>query len=158
MSTATRAAPLAPPFRWILLAGLIGGLAEVLWVALYATIAPADGTLVAREVAESVFGNGAGGAWAAPLGIGLHMLLSIALAAAFTMVAWRWAARAGAAGIMGASLATLAAIWAVNFFVVLPALNPVFVALLPLAITFTSKMLFGAAMGYALVRATRDEA
>jgi len=148
-------APLRSPLSWVLLAGVVGGLAEVIWVALYAAFTPVDSALVAREVTETVFGDAAGGAYAPALGIGVHMVLSIALAAAFTVVVWRWASRAGTAGIMGASLATLAAIWVINFFVVLPAVNPAFVELMPLAVTFTSKMLFGAAMGYALCRAAR---
>jgi hypothetical protein len=41
---------------------------------------------------------------------------------------------------------SLAAVWLVNFTVVLPALNPAFVTLLPLWATLISKLLFGAAM------------
>lgn len=146
---------LRSPLSWVLLAGLVGGLAEVVWVSLYAAFTPADSAAVAREITETVFGEAAGGAYAPVLGLGMHMVLAIALAAVFTVVLWRWAARAGSAGIMGASLATLAAIWAMNFFVVLPAANPAFVDLMPLSVTFTSKMLFGAAMGFALCRAAR---
>jgi len=149
---------LRSPISWVLLAGLVGGLAEVIWVALYTAFTPLDGATVAREITETVFGNAAGGAYAPVVGLGIHMLLSIALAAVFTVVLWRWAARAGRAGIIGASVATLAAIWVMNFFVVLPATNPTFVELMPLAVTFTSKMLFGAAMGVALCQVSRAPA
>ena len=149
------ATPFRSPLNWVLLAGLVGGLAEVAWVSLYAALTPLDGATVGREITATVFGNAAGGAYAPLFGFGIHMVLSIALAAVFTVVLWRWAARAGKAGIVGASVATLAAIWAMNFFVVLPAANPAFVGLMPLSVTFTSKMLFGAAMGFALCGASR---
>src|SRR5689334_1046355 len=97
-TTVQHATPARFPFQWMLVAGLVGGLAEVLWVSLYAAFTPADSAVVAREVTETVFGAGAGGAYAPMLGVGLHMLLSIALAAMFTVVVWRWAARAGSAG------------------------------------------------------------
>ena len=143
------------PLSWVLIAGLVGGLAEVAWVSLYAALTPLDGATVGREITETVFGDAAGGAYAPFFGFGIHMVLSIALAAAFTVALWRWAAHAGKAGILGASIGTLAAIWAMNFFVVLPATNPAFVGLMPLSVTFTSKMLFGAAMGLALCRVPR---
>ena len=37
----------------------------------------------------------------------------------------------------------LVAVWAINFFILLPLINPGFVTLLPLAASFTSKLLFG---------------
>jgi len=39
----------------------------------------------------------------------------------------------------------LAAVWAINFLVILPQLNPAFPDLLPSAVTFLSKILFGVA-------------
>ncbi len=41
---------------------------------------------------------------------------------------------------------TLAAVWTMNFFIVLPVLNPVFIVLMPYPATFASKMLFALAM------------
>jgi len=38
---------------------------------------------------------------------------------------------------------TLTTVWAVNFFLVLPYLNPRFVDLLPYSVTLVSKLLFG---------------
>jgi hypothetical protein len=40
---------------------------------------------------------------------------------------------------------TLATVWAVNFLLVLPYLNPRFVDLLPYSVTLASKLLFGLA-------------
>jgi hypothetical protein len=41
-------------------------------------------------------------------------------------------------------------VWVLNFFLVLPWLNPAFVALLPYGVTLVSKLLFGLAMGLTL--------
>jgi hypothetical protein len=45
--------------------------------------------------------------------------------------------------------AALAAVWAVNFLLILPSVNPAFTALLPPAATFVSKLLFGVCMALA---------
>jgi hypothetical protein len=37
----------------------------------------------------------------------------------------------------------LVAVWAVNFFLALPRINPGFIALLPYSVTLISKLLFG---------------
>jgi hypothetical protein len=41
-----------------------------------------------------------------------------------------------------------AAIWAINFFVILPVVNAEFVTLMPYAVTLASKLGFGVAMGW----------
>jgi hypothetical protein len=140
----------------ILVAGLAGGLAEILWVSAYAALSPTDGADIAREVTVSVFGIAASGAWAPMLGVVIHMLLAVVVAAAFVAVLWRPIfTRFGNRGVIAASLVTLAGIWLMNFFVVLPAINPVFVALMPLSVTFASKLLFGFAMGMTLTMEAR---
>lgn len=151
MTTPASSSP-TPSLRPVLTAGIAGGLAEVLWVSLYASMSPVDGMQVAREVTATIFGSAAGaGAYAPVLGVLIHMGLAIAVAAGFAALLWRHVERRyGAAGVMVASLATLLAIWTVNFYVVLPAINPVFVVLMPLSVTLLSKALFGIAMGLAL--------
>jgi hypothetical protein len=91
---------------------------------------------------------GAGTLAMAPFaGVVIHLLLSVLLAFVFWRLLWRpFAAQLTlvAAGLCG--MGSLAAVWLVNFTVVLPALNPTFVTLLPLWATLISKLLFGAAM------------
>lgn len=135
-------------------AGAAGGVAEMLWVGAYSAASPASGMEVAREVTATALPAAAGLAFAPVLGVLIHMALSIALGLALAKLLWsrllpRWGSRA----LMPAALAALAGVWAVNFFVVLPILNPAFVTLLPLAATFVSKLLFGATMGWTLQRA-----
>jgi len=55
--------------------------------------------------------------------------------------------------LVASALAALATIWAVNFLVLLPQLNPAFVALLPPAVTLLSKLLFALGMGGVLAGA-----
>ena len=149
MTTSTSPSPFLRP---VLLAGIAGGLAEIAWVSSYAALGPVSSAQVAREVTSTVLGSGAG-ALAPALGILIHMVLAIAVAAGFAALLWRHVERRfGGAGVMVASLATLLAIWTVNFYVVLPAINPAFVALMPLSVTLMSKALFGLAMGLALNR------
>lgn len=45
---------------------------------------------------------------------------------------------------------TLATVWAINFFLVLPALNPWFITLMPYLVTSASKMLFALTMAIIL--------
>lgn len=136
-----------PAGLWFLLAGLSGGLAEVLWVMIYSALTPVSATVVAREVTASLFpalAAGAAGIWA---GIAIHMMLAVALGLAFACVIWKPRVRArGPLATLAVSVAALAAVWAMNFFVVLPVLNPVFITLMPYAVTFASKMLFALAM------------
>jgi hypothetical protein len=139
--------------RTVLLAGLAGGSAEILWVAAYAGLTPASGFGVARGVTETVFPGAGELALAAMAGIAIHMLLSIALAWLLAKPLLQYAAdRFGPAALLPAALVALAGIWAINFLVVLPVLNPAFVALMPMPVTLASKLLFGVAMAIVLQR------
>ena len=136
----------------ILAAGLIGGLAEVVWVAAYSAFTSADASVVAREIVYSLFPF-AGATATAANGLAIHLVLSILLAAVFGLVLWRPLLRGmGLAMNLIFACTALALVWVVNFGLVLPVMNPVFVDLLPYAVTFVSKLLFGAAMGFTLYR------
>lgn len=138
---------LSPDSRIALLAGVGGGAAEIVWVALYSSVTSTPGVEVARQVTASVFPVAADLTLAPVIGIAIHLLLSIALGFAFAGIVWRLLApRFGANALMPAAIATLALVWAVNFFVVLPVLNPAFVTLMPYAATLASKLLFGVIM------------
>jgi hypothetical protein len=143
----------------VLLAGAGGGLAEILWVMVYSAFAPVSGAVVAREVTASflpALAAGGSGMW---LGIGIHMALALALGYAFAYLVWNPLVRArGPLATLAVSALTLAAVWTVNFFVILPALNPAFITLMPYSVTFASKMLFAVAMGGILAGAAGREA
>jgi hypothetical protein len=137
----------------ILLAGLAGGAAEVLWIALYSSATGTSGIAVARQVTASVWPAAAEWAIAPALGVALHMALSLGLAAALVPLLLRWGTpRTGHVAFQTSALAALALalVWVVNFLLVLPVLNPQFVTLMPYGATFLSKLLFAAAMVYAM--------
>ncbi len=129
------------------LAGLAGGLGEIVWIYLYAALTGNDAATVARGVSSAV----GLGSTEAPilLGIGIHMALAVALG-----VALAFALRPAFTHFKGkgATYATvviiLAGVWAANFLVVLPRVNPAFVSLVPFQISLLSKLLFGLAAAF----------
>jgi hypothetical protein len=136
----------------VVLAGLAGGMIEIAWVTLYSSLTTASAADMARQVAATALPATAGSELAPAFGVGIHLVLSIALAAAFAAFLFGPIARRfGAVGILVSGLTTLSAVWAVNFFILLPLLNPAFPALMPYAVTLTSKLLFGAAMSAVLI-------
>jgi hypothetical protein len=130
-----------------LLIGLAGGLAEILVVELYSALTGGDVATVARHVASAVGLDGA----SALAGVAVHMGLAVALGIVLSaivqslgaLLARDWA-------IWAFMMGSLAAVWAINFFIVLPVVSPGFVHLLPYAITFASKLAFGVAAAAAL--------
>lgn len=145
--------------RLIIIAGLAGGMIEVLWVSLYSVFSSVSISEVSRQVTASLFSSSAGSNIAPLLGLGIHLLLSFVLALLFIkMVLKPVYACFGKPGIMLGSLIALALVWKINFFIVLPVLNPAFIDLMPLLVTFVSKLLFGAVMGWVLIKNYQDEA
>jgi hypothetical protein len=128
------------------LAGLAGGAAEVAWVTGYTTITGASGAAVARGVTAAFLPGLSASTIAVGLGIGLHMVLAVglglAVASAFSAPTLR---RVGDWSRSTLIVLTLGIVWAFNFLVALPVLEPGFVTLLPLAATLASKLLFGVA-------------
>lgn len=133
------------------LAGLMGGVAEVLWVSFYQELSGAGSAVVARGVTQSVLPDLAGSPLSVPLGIAIHMSLAVALGIAVALLARRVLPRlAGTAFEPLVVVSALAAVWAVNFLLILPVINPGFVTLMPMAATLTSKVLFGFAAALVL--------
>ncbi len=139
------------------LAGLAGGLAEIGWVILYGAVTGAPTEPVARGVVGSLLPAFAASSWSPSLGIVIHLvlavLLGLGLAFAFRFISSRFGA---APSEFGFAIIVLAAVWAGNFFLVLPLLNPAYVHLLPLGVTLVSKLLFGVTAA-AVLRADRAQ-
>ena len=115
--------------------GLAGGLAEVAVVCSYTALTGGSAASVADGVASAVGLDGA----SAAAGLGIHMVLAAALG--IILVAIRPSAIPSLAFMLG----SLAVVWAINFFIVLPSLSPPFVHLLPYGVTLVSKLAFGVA-------------
>ena len=126
------------------IAGLAGGTAEVVWIWLYGTITGNDAGLVARAVTDAV---GVDSHWLSPvyLGLAIHMTLAAALGVALATAIRFAPGRLPSVGVSTMVIAALAIVWAANFFVVLPLISPEFVTIVPLEVSFLSKLLFGVA-------------
>ena len=134
------------PVNWVAAAtaiGLAGGLAEVLVVGAYAGVAGVDAENVAGAIATAVRVDPG----SAIVGLAVHMAMAAGLGLALL-------AGAKASGLLrdrsamqtyALALLALGAIWALNFFVVLPVFSPGFVHLLPYPVTLTSKLMFAVA-------------
>lgn len=128
-------------------AGFAGGAAEVGTVGMYALLTGADGWSVTTGVSEATFGAQFDGAHAVLAGLAVHFGLSFLIAACFVPLVPSLLRRIGQAGVVFAAVTALIAVWVLNFFVVLPRIAPEFVAIVPLWLSFLSKLSFGAALG-----------
>jgi hypothetical protein len=136
-----------------IIAGAAGGLAEVVWVALYAAASGGDAASVARGVTTAAGMSALLPATSTVLGIVIHMALALALGVALAF-AWRAmsAHRLDRASPYGLTISALAGVWVINFFILLPAISPAFVHLLPHSVSLLSKLLFGLAAAEVLRR------
>jgi hypothetical protein len=127
--------------------GFVGGLLEALWVMVFSLFNPLTIGTVGREITNSVIPSLAASPSAPIIGLGIHFALSFLVAAGFIALLYRpFLAKQSRKALIVSSMVTLTAIWAVNFFVLLPAINPTFVTLIPYMMTFVSKLLFGYGM------------
>jgi hypothetical protein len=129
-----------------IIAGAAGGLAEIAWVTLYAGMTGGDPAALARGVTTAA-GASALLPAASPiiLGIGVHMTLAVMLGMILALAWQTLSVRRGLTNPYPFMLAALAAVWVINFFVVLPVVSPAFIYAAPLAVSLISKLLFGAA-------------
>jgi hypothetical protein len=125
-----------------LLIGFAGGLAEIVVVWFYSVVTGGDAANIARHVASAA---GLGNA-SVVTGVVIHMGLAVALGVALNAGLQIFAGRRAHDGtIFSFMIGSLAVIWVINYFVVLPLVSPGFVHLLPYAVAFASKLAFGAA-------------
>lgn len=122
--------------------GVAGGLAEIALVWVYATLTGGDAAVVARHVASAIGLDRASAATGVAIHMGLAVVLGVGLSAVLQTVAGRSASHWLVFAFM---LCSLTAVWVINFFIVLPAVSPSFIHLLPYAVTLTSKLAFGLA-------------
>lgn len=134
-----------------ILAGTAGGLAEIAWVTFYAGATGVDPAVLARGVTTAAGVSALLPASPVVLGVTVHMTLAVMLGVALSCA---WSAlrdhRPGLSNPYPFMLAALAAVWVLNFFVVLPIVSPAFVQIVPYAVSLTSKLLFGVAAGTTL--------
>ena len=130
------------------LAGIVGGLAEVIWIWTYAALTNGDAAAVARAVThvarlDQEIPPVAGG-------VAIHMGLAAILGVATTLAIRPVLGSLRRPGLYAVVAAALALVWAVNFLVVLPFVSPQFVDVVPYAVSLVSKLLFGVAAAWTL--------
>jgi hypothetical protein len=140
-----------------ILAGAAGGLAEIIWVSLYASVTGGDAAVLARGVTTAVGVTALLPAASVTAGIAVHMMLAVLLGIALAGLWQALAPRLRMNSRYTLTLAALAGVWAFNFFVALPAVSPAFVHLVPLSVSLMSKLLFGLAAAETLRRCAMAE-
>lgn len=144
-------------FYLISLAGLAGGLSEIVWIGMYSTATHSGGLEISRQITAALVPAWAELSIAPLLGVIIHLVLSIVLAFSICQIIIEpLVRRFGMAVIMPGSMVVLAGVWQINFNVLLPYFSPAFITLLPLLVTLTSKLLFGLAMGAVLTHGWVD--
>jgi hypothetical protein len=135
-----------------ILAGAAGGLAEIAWVSLYAIVTGGNAATLARGVTTAAGVTALLPAAPVTMGIAVHMILAVILGVALAGLWQALAQTQRTSSLYAVALAALAAVWAVNFFVVLPAISPAFVHLVPYSVSLMSKLLFALAAAETLRR------
>ena len=135
------------------LGGVAGGIAEIGWIGVYGAATRMPLSPVARAVAVSAMPALATSAWAPAFGVLIHLGLAVVLGLALAFAVRPLLCRFEANYVVFAmTMPILTIVWAVNFFVVLPQVNPAFVHLLPYGVTLVSKLLFGLAAASVFAR------
>jgi len=149
---------IATPRIWSIgaVAGLAGGLVEITWISIYQNLSGGDAAQVARGIAATLVPNLSVPGAALPLGIAIHVGLAVMLGIAIAVFV-RTVLPKNSPPMLEplAVIALLIGIWAANFLLILPAINPAFVTLVPYAATLASKVLFGVAAALVLRRFDR---
>jgi hypothetical protein len=134
----------APKWQTGAIAGLAGGAAEISWITIYTYISGGEAAIVARGVTQTLFPQLISPS-AVPVGIAVHMGLAIILGIAIAIFVRSVLPRTTPAALEAfAVVGLLVGVWGLNFFVILPVINPAFVTLVPYAASLISKILFGA--------------
>jgi hypothetical protein len=138
------------------LAGLAGGLAEIVWIIAYGAMTGTKITGLAlgiSAVARSVFPIQGDMISPIAFGVAVHMLaamgLGLALAYTWRALSPNWFRFTNTTPFM---LVALTLVWGTNFFVILPLISPYFVdisqtfaVLIPYPVSLISKLAFGLA-------------
>ena len=121
--------------------GLGGGGAEIVVVWLYSAMTGGDAANVARGVAFAVGLDGT----SATAGLVIHMGLAVVLGIFLSVGAASFVGLVTKRALFALPLGSLAVVWLINFFVILPELSSGFVHLLPYVVSLASKLAFGCA-------------
>ncbi len=139
--------------RWKLgaFAGLAGGAAEIGWILLYSGLSNVDRSSIAQGVTATFSTSVAMSSAGVSLGVLIHMVIAILLGIAIALLSRKFLPDVRSALLEPCFvIAGLMGVWALNFYLLLPVINPDFVHLLPLEASLASKVLFGLAAALVL--------
>jgi len=132
------------PWSAGMIAGLAGGAAEIVWIVLYMGWTGGDPERMPEGIVASVFPIAATTKVAIPLGILLHMAIAAVLGIVIVLAINMFCPQIrGTTHEKAFIIAVLIGVWAVNFFLILPVINPQFITLVPYGTSLISKVLFG---------------
>lgn len=152
------------------LMGFVGAMAEVGYMSLYSVFAGGSAKEVLSSVTYTFLSSDiAWGFWGVPLGLAIHMVLGmfmgVVVYSLYLLVSKRVNVfkKEGDSAIshkftyiMCYSLTALFAVWAINFYMVLPVINSHFLQIVPPLLALPSKLSFGLFMGLMLSRMSRN--
>ncbi len=145
------AAPLNTWLKGGVAGGLAGGVAEIVFMAVYCLVSGKSGasilSLVTFTFSDRGFAFGPIGAYS---GVLIHLALSILIGISFSIAMFlidNNTDKEPATRTVFSAAVLLTGIWAFNFFILLPRINPEFVAMVPAKAAFFSKFLFGLSLG-----------
>lgn len=130
--------------------GAAGGVAEILFVVLYSAMGGTSAAAVARGVTAAALPSMTASPWAVATGVAVHMGIAIVLGVALVAALRTLRFQPGSTSESAAAVLVLAGVWVLNFFVLLPQIDPSFVRLMPYEATLASKLLFGVAAAVSL--------
>ncbi|MFQ5735756.1 MAG: hypothetical protein ACE5GY_02710 [Thermodesulfobacteriota bacterium] len=125
-------------------AGVAGGLAEVAYMGVYSHLTGMEAAGILRLVTFTFFDAGVSFGPNGPLlGLLIHFALSLAIGLSFGLFARYALPRFTYTRALVWGLVSLAAIWAMNFYIILPEYNMAFVRLVSPEAALFSKLSFG---------------
>jgi hypothetical protein len=134
-------------FKYVTVAGIVAGLAEVLWVLGLAAFIILDAGNVAREVTASLFPALLESGFSIVLGIAIHLALSVLLVVAYFGSIGRWVEKHfNLSGQLTIAISALIIVWAINVLLILPVINPLFNNTIAYSFSLVSKILFAITM------------
>jgi hypothetical protein len=138
-------------------AGAAGGIAELIWILVCASATGTDTATLARGVTTATGVNLLLRGSPAAFGIAIHMILAVTLGISlsflWTSISQRWPKQVNPNAVMPIALA---GVWAINFLIILPLIDPGFVQIVPYPVSLVSKLLFGVAVAATLSHQRRQ--
>ncbi len=127
------------PYRLFLTAGLLGGLAEIAWMYAYNLNNTIGLKEISREISATLHISSSNYA----IGLIIHLSLSLLIGLGYGKIILEKYCKNNLGAILMSSLLVLAVIWVSTFKLILPILNNDMANIVPMHISFISKMLFG---------------